>query len=110
MCGDDSFGVTSVGALGIGSWLIFTHSHCNSRKNKTEAGEVRALEETESDIVPSVRRNISIIAIILPLTTSSSFSRPGKYSTDLRHIAHVPLENRDFSIPNQKIFKYWFLK
>lgn len=73
MCGDDSFGVTSVGALGIGSWLIFTHSHCKSGENKTEAGEVRALEETKSDTVPSVRRNISIIAIILPLNTSSPF-------------------------------------
>lgn len=44
-----------------------------------QAGEVRALEKTASDIIPSVRRYISIIDVITPLNTSSSFPRPGKY-------------------------------
>lgn len=54
MCGG-SLDVTSVGALGIGPGLIFTHNHCNNRKNEAE---VRALEEMATDTVPLVRRNI----------------------------------------------------
>lgn len=44
-----------------------------------QAGKVRALEKTASDIIPSVRRYISIIDVITPLNTSSSFPKPGKY-------------------------------
>lgn len=54
VCGG-SLDVTSVGALGIGPGLIFTHNHCNNRKNEAE---VRALEEMATDTVPLVRRNI----------------------------------------------------
>lgn len=54
MCGG-SLDVTSVGALDIGPWLIFTDNHCNNRKNEAE---VRALKEMATDIVSSVRRNI----------------------------------------------------